>query len=214
MLISGCYNCVYVHFIQTPDSFDVTNIYRVVMDHRASGPLADEYLNVKEGDLVEVLETKGNNFYVAKFSSDSAEEDEEEEEGYVPACCVEPLPHTSGLNHNSNNNRDCNDWSHSSPTACSLNEEERRGLPSSDLQRDWSVFCLRTGRFEPFPECSSEHELLNAKMDSLVKYYSDQHQRLGLSSDDHIIKRDETICSDERLPSERCVLRSCDYDAS
>ena len=144
------------------------------MDHRTSGPLANEYLNVMEGDLVEVLEIKGNNYYVARFSVNSSSE-EEEEEGFVPACCLEPLVFKEGLNHNSNNNANPQNFVENSRDECTAVNED-------DLHRDWTVFCLRTGRTEPFPDCSSEQELLNAKMDSLVKYYSDQHQLLGLSS--------------------------------
>ena len=144
------------------------------MDHRTSGPLANEYLNVMEGDLVEVLEIKGNNYYVAKFSVNLSSE-EEEEEGFVPACCLEPLVFKEGLNHNSNNNANPQNFVKNSRDECTAVNED-------DLHRDWTVFCLRTGRTEPFPDCSSEQELLNAKMDSLVKYYSDQHQLLGLSS--------------------------------
>ncbi len=156
------------------------------MDHRTDGRLAHEYLNVKEGDLVEVLEAKGNNFYVSKFTLESSEE-EEEEEGYVPACCLQPLSHTDSSNVNSNNNtgssntEDVTNWPTSNPTLSEPVPRPSNATPTDDLQKDWSVFCIRTGRFDPFPECRSEQELLNAKMDSLVKYYSDQHEQLGLS---------------------------------
>ena len=174
------------------------------MDHRTGGRLSHDYLSVREGDLVEVLEIKGNNYYVCKFPLESSEEEneneEEQEEGFVPACCLQPLFYTDSLNHNSNNNAsdDVTNWP---------DQHDNINIPGNDLQKDWSVFCLRTGRFDPFPGCASEHELLNAKMDSLVKYYSDQHERLGLSDQHERLGLSDTTKEDNKNAStiERCV---------
>lgn len=163
------------------------NVYQVIMDHRISdGPLANEYLAIKEGDLVEVLQMNGNNYYCMKFPIDS---DEEGEEGYIPACCVRPLPFRITLNnHNSNNNiHEETESSQNSMESTPKKLDHFRPTPSSNegikkecnLEEEWSEFCSRTGRSEPFPDCTSEQELLNAKLDSLVKYYSNQHMQNG-----------------------------------
>ena len=183
------------------------NMYRVIMDHRTAGALSHDYLDVREGDLVKVLEVKGANYFVSRIGNDSSEE----EEGYVPTCCVEPLLYRDDLNHNSNNNTIVP----SNPEAKDLEKHPDSFIPEetdkpscvepfSDLQKDWSVFCLRTGRFEPFPNCSSEHELLCAKMDSLVKYCSSNHQPSPLGMSDEIrIKGDSTSDDESDLPNER-----------
>lgn len=147
------------------------NVYQVIMDHRISdGPLAKEYLAIKEGDLVEVLEIEGNNYYCVKFPSD---EDEDGEEGFIPACCVRPLPFRITLNNRNSNNNIHEDRVHpSSVSEGPSSGDKGRG----NLQEEWWEFCSRIDHFEPFPNCTSEQELANAKLDLLTRNYHGSKQ--------------------------------------
>ena len=166
------------------------------MDPRTAGVTFNDYLDVKENDLVEVLDKEGVNYLVSTIPSDSSED----EEGYVPSCCLEPLMYSDTLNHNANNNGKKLDVSTNvnpavtslqyqsdefhngvSSTQQNITSESYDDMPSEALQQDWAIFCMRTGSYEAFPDCKSEDELLYAKMERLAKYHSDQSHLLMLS---------------------------------
>ena len=159
------------------------------MDHIAPNGNFYNYLTVREGDLVNVLDEKGLNYLVTTIPAESSDE---EEEGYVPMCCLEPIhspPDINLLNRNNNNSLSppcVNDECRSPQDARDLylyedSGDEHESNPANaknsshpTLVNEWSEFCARTGRFEDFPDCQTEEELLQAKMEALVKYHMEQ----------------------------------------
>lgn len=164
------------------------------MDHSASPDNPYNYLSVQEGDLVDVIEEKGLNYLVITIPLESSDK---EEEGYIPQCCVEPIyqpEEISQLNLNSNNshetlspvrlkrvvepykdtnypnNRDSKEEVYSESD--SNNDEEEISPSQTELHHDWMSFCAKTGHFVSFPNCCTEGELLQAKMEVLIRYHS------------------------------------------
>lgn len=163
----------------------------MVTDHVVLNGNPYNYLTVHEGDLVDVLEEEGLNSYVVRIPAESSDE---EEEGYVPTCCLEPLhqpPDSRLLNRNNNNSLSPPCLPHS-PTPprddlCLYDDSDEDEVVTnvstvassrSTLLNEWSKFCERTQQFEEFPNCHTENELLQAKMEVLIKYHMEQSTNL------------------------------------
>lgn len=123
-----------------------------------------------------------------------ADSSDEEEEGYVPTCCLEPIDTTEFklvLNHNNNNNSVSPPPVHSLTTFYdshavvydhkqeekqqddNTRSEETLSYATKSLEREWAEFCQATGTREPFPpNCTTEDELLQVKMEFLYRYHS------------------------------------------
>ena len=164
------------------------------MDHTAPPGNPYNYLSVQEGDLVDVIEEKGLNYLVITIPLESSDK---EEEGYIPQCCVEPIyrqEEISQLNLNSNNSHEIlspvrlervvepyNDTNYPNnkdseeefySESDSNNDEEEISHSQTELHSDWMSFCAKIGHFVSFPNCHTEDELLQAKMEVLIKYHS------------------------------------------
>jgi hypothetical protein len=160
-----------------PSSY--TNIHRVVIDHCAPLGSAHNYLTLREGDLVNVVEERELNCLVVTIPMESSDE---EEEGFVPSCCLEAI-HPSDYMINRNNNNSIspppliedvlpmNDEQQSVVNGNDLPVYVSDEAPAGHLQNDWTNFCARTGHFEEFPNCMTEEELLQAKMQVLINYH-------------------------------------------
>lgn len=76
------------------------------------------------------------------------------------------------MNQN-NNNSLSPDQEHLSPLL--VHEKENEECIANDiiaLESNWIEFCTTTGWQQSFPNCHTEEELLQAKMEALVKYHS------------------------------------------